>query len=111
MKEKLKIDIVADVVCPWCAVGCKRLALANSELCVEDRIEIEWQSFQLNPFMPVEGQNLKEHLYEKYGSSDEQFNAMQQQMVDAGNEVSFTFDYFVRVNLPKGIKTLKLIKN
>jgi predicted DsbA family dithiol-disulfide isomerase len=94
MKEKLKIDIVSDVVCPWCTVGYKRLEKAISELGVEDQVEIEWQPFQLNPFMPVEGQNLREHLTEKYGSSEEQFNAMQQQMVDAGNEVGFTFDYF-----------------
>jgi len=94
MKEKLKIDIVSDVVCPWCTVGYKRLAKAISELRVEDQLEIEWQPFQLNPFMPVEGQNLKEHLSEKYGASDEQFSAMQQQMVDAGNEVDFSFDYF-----------------
>tara|TARA_B110000503_G_scaffold138122_2_gene223678 strand:+ start:4518 stop:5192 length:675 start_codon:yes stop_codon:yes gene_type:complete len=94
VKEKLKIDIVSDVVCPWCTIGYKRLALAISELGVENQIEIEWQPFQLNAFMPVEGQNIKEHLAEKYGSTDEQFNAMQQQMVDTGSEVGFTFDYF-----------------
>ncbi|SCY02520.1 Predicted dithiol-disulfide isomerase, DsbA family [Nonlabens sp. Hel1_33_55] len=94
MKEKLKIDIVSDVVCPWCTIGYKRLEKAIKELGVEDQIEIEWQPFQLNPNMPVEGQNLQEHIVEKYGSSPEQYRQMQEQMTAAGNSVDFVFDYY-----------------
>ncbi|MDX1279555.1 DsbA family protein, partial [Oceanihabitans sediminis] len=72
MKEKLKIDIVSDVVCPWCTIGFKRLEKAISELGVADQIEINWQPFELNSNMPAEGQNLHEHLKEKYGISEEQ---------------------------------------
>jgi len=55
MKEKVKIDIVSDVVCPWCLIGYKRLELAISEMGIEDAIEIEWHPFELNPDMPSEG--------------------------------------------------------
>ena len=94
MKEKLKIDIVSDVVCPWCTIGYKRLEKAISELGLEDQIDIEWQPFELNPNMPVEGQNVIEHISEKYGSTLEQQKASQQHMADAGDELGFKFDYF-----------------
>ncbi|MCK0124358.1 DsbA family oxidoreductase [Gelidibacter sp. F2691] len=94
MKEKLKIDIVSDVVCPWCTIGYKRLEKAITEMGIQDQVDIEWQPFELNPDMPMEGQNLKEHLSEKYGSTSEQQNASHQHMIAAGEEVDFKFDYF-----------------
>lgn len=94
MKEKLKIDIVSDVVCPWCIIGYKRLEKAISELGIEDKVEIEWQPFELNPGMPPEGQDLTEHIAEKYGSTLEQQQASQQNMTDIGEELGFKFDYF-----------------
>lgn len=94
MSDKLKIDIVSDVVCPWCTIGFKRLEKAISELGIQDQVEIEWQPFELNPQMPAEGQNVIEHITEKYGSTLEQQKESKQRMVDAGNELGFTFDYF-----------------
>ncbi|WP_299320840.1 DsbA family oxidoreductase [uncultured Maribacter sp.] len=94
MKEKLKIDIVSDVVCPWCIIGYKRLEKAISELGIEDQVEIEWQPFELNPGMPPEGQNITEHITEKYGSTIEQQIESRQNMTDIGEELGFKFDYF-----------------
>ncbi|GAC1382139.1 MAG: hypothetical protein NVSMB45_07950 [Ginsengibacter sp.] len=94
MKEKIKIDIVSDVVCPWCTVGYKRLEKAITELGIQDRVEIEWQPFELNPQMPPEGQNVQEHIAEKYGSTLEQQKKSQRNMAEAGAELGFTFDYF-----------------
>lgn len=94
MSEKLKIDIVSDVVCPWCAIGYKRLEKAITELGFEDKVLIEWQPFELNPGMPPEGQDLTEHIAEKYGSTLEQQQASQQNMTEIGEELGFKFDYF-----------------
>ena len=94
MSEKLKIDIVSDVVCPWCAIGYKRLEKAITELGFEDKVSIEWQPFELNPGMPPEGQDLTEHIAEKYGSTLEQQQASQQNMTEIGEELGFKFDYF-----------------
>lgn len=94
MADKLKIDIVSDVVCPWCTIGYKRLEKAIQELGIEDKIDIEWQPFELNPNMPPEGQNVTEHITEKYGSTLEQQKQSQQMMTDAGEELGFKFDYF-----------------
>lgn len=94
MKKKLKIDIVSDVVCPWCTIGYKRLEKAIAELGVEDQIEIEWQPFELNPNMPAEGQNVREHITEKYGSTLAQQKESQEHMAQIGEELGFAFDYF-----------------
>ena len=99
MAIKLKIDIVSDVVCPWCIIGYKRLDKAIKELGLEDQIELEWQPFELNPNMPVEGQNLREHIAEKYGSTTAQQEESQQRMIDAGAELGFTFDYFEEMRM------------
>jgi predicted DsbA family dithiol-disulfide isomerase len=94
MIEKMKIDIVSDVVCPWCIIGYKRLEIAILELGIQDQVEIEWQPFELNPHMPKEGQNVQEHIMEKYGSTLIQQQESQEYMAKMGAEVDFTFNYF-----------------
>ncbi|CAM1345558.1 DsbA family oxidoreductase [Tenacibaculum amylolyticum] len=94
MKDKLKIDIVSDVVCPWCTVGYKHLQKAIDDLNLEDQIEIEWQPFELNPQMGEDGQGLVEHITQKYGSTKEQQEVNRQRLIDAGKNVGFTFDYY-----------------
>lgn len=54
MSKKLQLDIISDVMCPWCVVGYKNLEQAVSELGLEQPIELEWQPFELNPDMPQE---------------------------------------------------------
>ncbi|MDO6596532.1 DsbA family oxidoreductase [Oceanihabitans sp. 2_MG-2023] len=99
MKEKMKIDIVSDVVCPWCTIGFKRLEKAILDLGLQDQVEIEWQPFELNPNMPSQGQDLQEHITEKYGATLEQQKKSQQQMIEAGEAVGFTFDYFDKMRM------------
>lgn len=94
MSDKVKIDIVSDVVCPWCTIGYKRLEKAVIDMGIQDRVEIEWHPFELNPNMPAEGQNVQEHIGEKYGATIAQQKESQQQMTAAGAELGFTFDYF-----------------
>ena len=110
MKEKIKIDIVSDVVCPWCTIGYKRLEKAISELGIEDQVEIEWQPFELNPQMPEEGQNVIEHIGEKYGASLEQQRASQQHMAEAGAELGFTFDYFDEMRMANTLEAHILLE-
>lgn len=94
MKEKILIDIVSDVVCPWCTIGYKRLEKAISEMGIQDQVNIVWHPFELNPNIPAEGQNLTEHLTEKYRSTPEQQKESKQHMILVGQELGFIFDYF-----------------
>ncbi|MEE4143581.1 MAG: DsbA family oxidoreductase [Halieaceae bacterium] len=90
----LRIDIVSDVVCPWCIIGYKRLQQALVQ--VEDAfaVDIHWQPFELNPHMPARGQDLREHIAEKYGTSPEQSRGARAQLTALGDALGFTFDYY-----------------
>jgi len=93
MSDNIKIDIISDVMCPWCLIGYKRLEKAISEMGIADRVEIEWQPFELNPGLPPEGENLLEHLVRKYGISESDGIGFQGQMKRLGAELGFTFDF------------------
>src|SRR3954469_22037513 len=64
----LKIDFVSDVACPWCAVGLSALEQALARLQGEVAAELHFKPFELNPQMGPEGQDVGEHLAQKYGS-------------------------------------------
>src|SRR5688500_14895750 len=64
--KNLKIDFVSDVSCPWCAIGLASLERALERLDGEVRAELHFQPFELNPSMPPGGQDVTEHLTQKY---------------------------------------------
>ena len=87
----LRIDIVSDIVCPWCVVGYRQLAEALKQ--THTAHEIHWHPFELNPDMPEEGQNLREQIMEKYGSSQQESDASRIRITEAGAEVGFEFNF------------------
>lgn len=92
--KKLKIDIVSDVVCPQCAIAYKRLSQAIEEMKMQDKVEITWHPFELNPEMPREGQNADKYLMNKYGLSEDKLKQTRNNMTELGEETGFKFDYF-----------------
>jgi predicted DsbA family dithiol-disulfide isomerase len=90
----LQVDIVSDVVCPWCIVGYKQLQKALDTMPGRFAVELVWHPFELNPHMPQEGQDLREHLAQKYGTSAEQSRAARDRLTALGDSLGFTFDYF-----------------
>ena len=92
--QPLRIDIVSDVVCPWCIIGYKQLQRALAELEGAFEVQLVWQPFELNPDMPPEGQNLREHIAQKYGATEEQSMAARVRMTELGSALGFKFDYF-----------------
>jgi predicted DsbA family dithiol-disulfide isomerase len=91
MTTTLKIDFVSDIACPWCAVGLGALEQALETLQGEVKAHIHFQPFELNPNLAAGGQDLFEHLNQKYGSSAEQQAQMYQNIKARGAEVGFTF--------------------
>lgn len=92
MPTSLKIDFVSDVSCPWCAVGLWSLQLALAELRNEVVADIRFQPFELNPKMGPGGQDIGEHLTQKYGSTPEQQSQIREVIRQRGAEVGFTFN-------------------
>jgi predicted DsbA family dithiol-disulfide isomerase len=91
MAAKLKIDFVSDVVCPWCAIGLAALEQALDRTKGEVEAEVHFQPFELNPQMPPEGQNISEHLTQKYGSTPEQQAQAREGIRQRGAALGFTF--------------------
>jgi predicted DsbA family dithiol-disulfide isomerase len=89
---QLKIDFVSDVSCPWCVVGLKSLEQALERVSGEVSAEIHFQPFELNPQMPPEGQDIAEHIAQKYGSTPEQMERSREGIRARGAELGFTFN-------------------
>lgn len=68
--QKITVEVVSDVVCPWCYIGKRRLEKAIEELKGEYEFDVSYLPFELNPNMPKEGRNQKEYLIEKFGGED-----------------------------------------
>lgn len=91
MAVAVKIDVVSDVACPWCAVGLFALERALERLDGEVEAELRFVPFELNPQMGPEGQDLGEHLTQKYGSTPEQQAQIRERIAARGAEVGFAF--------------------
>ncbi len=92
-KTLIRIDIISDVMCPWCVIGYMGLKQALVELDTEVTASIHWQPFELNPAMSVEGQDLVEHITEKYGSTQEQSAANRDHISSLGKNLGFEFNF------------------
>ena len=67
---RLTVDIVSDVVCPWCYIGKRRLEAALARLHDQDddlAVSVRWHPFQLNPDLPTEGIDRRSYLESKFG--------------------------------------------
>ena len=89
----LQIDIVSDVMCPWCIVGYKGLESALQQLSPDIEATINWLPFELNPQMPIEGQDIEEHLTQKYGITAEQSAENRAMITQRGKDVGFDFNF------------------
>ncbi len=87
----VQIDVVSDVVCPWCIIGFLQLDKALQREGVLARLR--WHPFELNPAMAAEGQNLREHIMEKYGTTAEQSQQARDRLTALGADLGFAFNF------------------
>lgn len=95
--KALDIKIASDISCPWCIIGYKALQQALEN--VDDTItaNISWLPFELNPNMPPEGQDIGEHIQEKYGATPEQTAGNRERIKQMGADLGFTFNRGERI--------------
>ncbi|MCP4328028.1 MAG: DsbA family oxidoreductase [Alphaproteobacteria bacterium] len=103
----IRIDVVSDVVCPWCYIGKRRLerALAEANL---PSVEIGWRPFQLNPDMPRDGMDRREYLSEKFGG-DGSGGTVYDAVRAAGDAEQIPFDFTRIERQPNTVKAHRLI--
>ena len=91
MTTPLKIDFVSDVSCPWCVIGLQALDQALARVGDSVTAELHFQPFELNPGMAPEGQEITEHITQKYGITPAQADANRENIRARGAELGFKF--------------------
>jgi predicted DsbA family dithiol-disulfide isomerase len=89
----LSIDIISDVICPWCYIGKRRLKMALAALERQHEVRVHWLPYQLNPQMPKEGVSRRDYRTTKFGSW-ERSQELDAKMVAVGETegIHFAFD-------------------
>lgn len=86
----MRIDFVSDVSCPWCVIGLKSLEAALARI-PGLQAEIHFQPFELNPQMGPQGQDIDQHLQQKYGASPAQMAGTREAIRERGAALGFDF--------------------
>ncbi|MBK1853046.1 DsbA family oxidoreductase [Marinobacter sp. 1-4A] len=90
--NKMHIDIVSDIACPWCAIGYARLKLAMEQLSANYEFTVQWHAFELNPDNSGDGEPILPALARKYGRSEEELRATQDQMMAIAEGLGLNFE-------------------
>ncbi|OHV81196.1 DsbA family oxidoreductase [Rhizobium sp. LCM 4573] len=90
--ERVTIDVVSDVVCPWCYLGKARLELAIAEVQDEFGVDVHWRPYRLNPDYPPEGVDQKKALIAKLGG-EEAVERAHATLTKLGEEVGIRYNF------------------
>ncbi len=104
----MEIDVVIDVVCPWCYVGKKQLdkALAQRPGLVS---AVRWRPYQLSSETPTEGVDRAEHYAKKFGDSP-QYRAAREHLLTVGKSLGIAFDFESKCRIANTLDAHRLIK-
>jgi len=102
----LSVDVISDVICPWCYIGKRRLEKAISDADIQ--VSVRWHPFQLNPTMPKEGISRREYRTKKFGSWERSME-LDAKVVTVGKSegIDFAFDKIDRT--PNTVNAHRLI--
>ena len=104
----LPIDVVSDVVCPWCYIGKRRLEQAFALMDGASQFRVAWRPFELNPQMPKAGIERREYRMRKFGSWERSLQ-MDAQLREVGNSVGITFRHDLMKRTPNTFDAHRLI--
>jgi predicted DsbA family dithiol-disulfide isomerase len=106
-ERRMVIDVVSDVVCPWCYIGKRRLEAAL-DMGGRPRPDIRWHPFQLNPDIPPEGVDRRGYLEAKFGGP-ERAREVYARVEDAGREVGIPFAFELIARQPNTVDAHRCI--
>lgn len=90
-KQTVSVDVISDVVCPWCYIGQKRLEKAVAAL-PEIDVDVRWRPYQLDPTIPPEGKDRKAYMLAKFGS-EEKLKQIHDRIVPLGAAEGIDFHF------------------
>lgn len=90
-KQTISVDVISDVVCPWCFIGQRRLEKAVAAL-PEIDVDVRWRPYQLDPTIPPEGKDRRAYMLAKFGS-EEKLKQIHDRIVPLGAAEGIDFHF------------------
>ena len=107
LPDRLEVDVMSDVVCPWCYIGKRKL----DNVCTtfpELDFDIRWRPFQLDPTIPPEGMSRHDYLARKFG--EDRIASFHERIAEAGAEVGIPFAFDAILRSPNTLDAHRLIR-
>jgi predicted DsbA family dithiol-disulfide isomerase len=106
--QQHELNIVSDVICPWCYIAKKQLAQAFEITGFAPQFKITWRPFELNPDMPIEGVDRVTYRTQKFGSWERSL-ALDADVAAAGKRVGISFRHDLMMRTPNSFQAHRLI--
>ena len=106
MAERFTIDVVSDVICPWCFLGKRRLDVALAA--IEKDVFIRWRPYMLDPTIPPQGLDRQQYMLNKFGP--EQLKTIHDPLIEAGNEIGVPYNFNLITRTPNSLDAHRLIR-
>ncbi len=90
---QIQVDIVSDVVCPWCVIGYRQLERAIGQMQDRAEVSVRWHPFQLAPDLPPDGKAIADYTRERYGATPEQGAANRERITAVGADLGIDFRF------------------
>jgi predicted DsbA family dithiol-disulfide isomerase len=104
----LTVDVISDVICPWCYIGKRRLERAIAAVEGQHEVQVHWHPFQLNPMMPKEGISRKEYRTRKFGSWERSLE-LDAKVIAVGESEGIHFAFDKTERTPNSVDAHRLI--
>lgn len=109
IKTTIKIDVISDVVCPWCYIGKRRLEKALNQLAHSCSFEVTYHPFELNPSIPETGVNQKQYLTQKFGG-EERYEKITAHVTQVAAEEGLEFNFHKQAVSPNTRNAHRIIQ-
>ena len=106
--DKLRIDIVSDVVCPWCVIGFINLRKAMTQLSPKVEFEINWKPYELHPEIPENGYDKKLYMQQRFGDLSGKASPYKQ-IEKIGKSLGFDFNFSRSERIPNTFNAHRLL--
>ena len=106
MAERFTIDVISDVICPWCFLGKRRLDVA---LAATDKdVFIRWRPYLLDPTIPPQGLDRQQYMLDKFGA--ERLQTIHDPLIEAGQEIGVPYNFDLITRTPNTLDAHRLIR-
>lgn len=106
MADRFTIDVVSDVICPWCFLGKRRLDAALAALDMD--VFIRWRPYMLDPTIPPQGLDRHEYMLNKFGA--EKLKTIHDPLIEAGKELDVPYHFDLITRTPNTLDAHRLIR-